>query len=97
MRKNFIELRDKLGLFAAGRLSLRRCHRMLTASIVAYHSLCPWPSLNRLAERIEQARRLPTYVRTHSRFGDACEVGLPPGLLYFLSAGGFNDGQGHNE
>jgi len=60
MRTKFHRTRDKLGLFAAGRLSLRRCHRMLTASIVASSLIVPlavvepaWP------KEIEQARRQP--------------------------------------
>ena len=60
MKTKFHRTRDKLGLFAAGRLSLRRCHRMLTASIVASSLIVPlavvepsWP------KEIEQARRQP--------------------------------------
>src|SRR5713226_2330583 len=60
MRTKFHRTRDKLGLFAAGRLSLRHCHRMLTASIVASSLIVPlalvkpaWP------KEIEQARRQP--------------------------------------
>src|SRR5229473_4148681 len=52
--------RGKLGLLAARRLSLRHCHRMLTASIVASSLILPlavfepaWP------KEIEQARRQP--------------------------------------
>src|SRR5713226_3575751 len=52
--------RGKLGLLAARRLSLRHCHRMLTASIVASSLIVPlavfepaWP------KEMEQARRQP--------------------------------------
>jgi hypothetical protein len=39
MKTKFHRARGKLGLFAARRLSLHHCHRMLTASIVASSSL----------------------------------------------------------
>ncbi len=61
MKTKFHRARGKPGLFAARRLSLRHCHRMLTASIVASSSLIvplavfkpAWP------EEIEKARREP--------------------------------------
>src|SRR5258708_11257098 len=60
MRTKFHRTRAKLGLFAAGRLSLRRCHRMLTVSFVASSLIVPlafvepaWP------KEIGQARRQP--------------------------------------
>jgi N-acetylmuramoyl-L-alanine amidase len=60
MKTEFHRARGKLGPFAAGRLSLRHCHRMLTASIVALSLIVPlavfepaWP------KEIEQARRQP--------------------------------------
>src|SRR5260370_18427969 len=60
MRTKFRRTRDKLRLFAAGRLSLRRCHRMLTASVLASSLMVPmavvepaWP------KEIEEARRQP--------------------------------------
>ena len=60
MKAKFHRGRGKLGLFAARRLSLRRCHRMLTASIVASSLIVPlavvepaWPN------ELEQARTPP--------------------------------------
>jgi N-acetylmuramoyl-L-alanine amidase len=61
MKTKFHRARDKPGLFAARRFSLHHCHRMLTASIVAWSSLIvplavfepAWP------EEIVQARREP--------------------------------------
>src|SRR5260370_13575911 len=60
MRTKFRRTRDKLRLFAARRLRVRGCRRMLTASIVASSLIVPlavvepvWP------KEIEQARRQP--------------------------------------